>query len=219
MPIALLLTLGLLIIMAILSVKLSGSGILAAYPYIGWIYFLVYMLIYIPFVAAWHMHFELSVMTLPYILMFIALIYPLCVLGAELASLVILPDSSRGLKALKVHSAAERKVAEGDLPGAIAEYESISAKDPSDVTARLRIADLCLEAKEYEKAATEYEVLAGKPRGLNVDQHCSVLTQLSETYARHLRQTEKAREAVQEIIERYPDTDYARFAKERLGNL
>ena len=216
---ALLLTLGLLFVMTIVSLKLAGSGILAAYPYIGWAYLLLYMLIYIPFVAAWHTHFELSVLTLPYILIFIALIYPLCVLGAELVSLAVIPDPSRGLKVIKVYSAAERKVAEDDLPGAILEYESIIAGAPGDVAARLRMADLCREAKEYEKAVTAYELLAGKPRGLNVDQHCSVLTQLSEIYARHLGQTEKAREAVRQIIERYPDTDYAKFAKERLGNL
>ena len=219
MPIALLLTLGLLIVLTILSLKLSGSGILAAYPYIGWTYLLVYMLIYIPFVAAWHMHFELSVLTLPYIIMLIALIYPLCVLGAELASLALVPDPSKGLKLLKVYSAAEKKVAEDDLPGAIEEYEAVIARHPNDIAPRLRMADLCHEAKQYERAAAAYEKLAGKPQGLNVDQHCSVLTRLSEIYARHLGQLEKARETVQEIIERYPDTDYAKFAKERLNNL
>ncbi len=219
MPLALALTFGLLIIMTIGSVKLSGSGILVAHSYVGWIYILVYMLIYIPFVAAWHQHFGITVMTLPYIIMFIALIYPLSVLGSELAMVALIPDPSKGLKPLKVYSAAERKVSEDDLPGAIAEYELEIARDPKDVAARLRLADLCSEAKQYEKAVTAYEALAGKPRGLNVDQHCSVLTRLSELYSRHLGQMEKARVAVQEIIERYPDTNYAKFAEERLKNL
>jgi tetratricopeptide (TPR) repeat protein len=206
--------------MSYLAVRLANSGIVQGYEYVGWAYLGAYMVVYIPFVAAWFRATgDISGMEILYIIMFAVLIIPVGILGAELAAQALVPDSSKGLKLLKVNSAAERKVAEDDLPGAIAEYESALAKDPNDVAARLRMADLCQEAKEYEKAATAYEALAGKPRGLNVGQRCSVLTQLSEIYARHLGQMEKAREAVQKIIDLYPDTDYAKFAGERLKNL
>ena len=211
---------GILVILSYFAVRLANSGIVAGYEYIGWIYLGGYLLIYISFVAAWYKAAgEITGLEILYIIMFAVLIIPVGILGAELASQTFLPDPSKGLKLLRVYSAAEKKVAEDDLPGAIAEYEAVIARHPNDIAARLRMADLCHEAKRYERAAAAYEKLIRKPQGLNVDQHCSVLTRLSEIYARHLGQLEKARGAVQEIIERYPDTDYAKFAKERLSNL
>lgn len=199
---------------------LANSGILAKNEYIGWIYLGAYMMIYFPFVAAWYRAAgSVGVITILYVVLLAILILPVGFLGAELFTVTFFPDPSKGLKLLKVHSEAEKKVIDDDIPGAIEEYEKIIAGDPADIAARLRMADLCNEAKQYEKAAAAYEVLAKKPQGLGVDQHCSVLTRLSEIYARHLGEYEKARAAVQMIIDKYPDTEYARFAKDRLANL
>jgi tetratricopeptide (TPR) repeat protein len=220
MPPILLWILAGLFIMSIFAYRLSVSGILESYEYIGWIYFGVYIAIYIPFVAAWYQATgEVKGWEIFYIILLGALILPLGHLGAELLKIAVMPDLSKGLKLLKVHTAAERKVAEDDLPGAIEEYEKVLAKNSSDIAARLRMADLCNEAKQYEKAAAAYEILVKKPQGLGVDQHCSVLTRLSEIYARDLGEYEKARGTVQVIIDKYPDTDYAKFAKDRLSNL
>jgi len=218
-PVLLLIFLGLLI-MSAGAYRLSISGILDSNEYIGWIYLGAYLVIYIPFVAAWYRATgEVQGWEILYIILLAVLIVPVGHLGAELVKLAILPDPSRGLKLLRVHSDAEKKVAQDDLPGAIEEYEKVLAKRPSDIAARLRMADLCNEAKQYEKAASAYEVLVKKPKGLGVDQHCSVLTRLSEIYARHLGEHEKARATVQMIIDKYPDSEYAGFAKERLANL
>ena len=220
MPPILLVILGLLLIMSVLAYRLSISGILDNYEYIGWIYFGVYLAIYIPFVAAWYRATgEVTGLEILYIILLAVLILPLGHLGAELIKVAVMPDLSKGLKLLKVHTEAERKVSDDDLPGAIEEYEKVLAKDSSDVAARLRMADLCNEAKQYEKAVAAYEVLLKKPQGLGVDQHCSVLTRLSEICARQLGEYEKARGAVQMIIDKYPDTEYAKFAKDRLANL
>ena len=217
---ALFVVLGILVVLSYLAVRLANSGIVVGRDYVGWAYLGAYMMIYIPFVAAWFRAAgDVTGWEILYIILFTVLIIPVGILAAELAAQALVPDPSRGLKLLTVHSAAEKKVTEDDLPGAIAEYESALAKHPNDVAARLRMAALCQEAKEYEKAAAAYETLAGKPRDLNMDQRCSVLTQLSEIYARHLGQMEKARGAVQKIIDLYPDTDYSKFAKERLENL
>jgi tetratricopeptide (TPR) repeat protein len=220
MPPILLGILGLLVIMGYFAYRLSVSGILDKYEYLGWIYFGGYLLIYIPFVAAWfRAKGEVTGWEILHIILLAILVLPLGHLGAELIKITVMPDPSKGLKLLKVHSEAERKVVEDDLPGAIEEYEKVLAKDSSDIAARLRMADLCNEAKQYEKAAAAYEVLLRKPQGLGVDQHCSVLTRLSEIYARQLGEYEKAREVVQLIIDKYPDTEYAKFAKDRLSNL
>ena len=220
MPPILLAILGLLLILSYFAYRLSISGILDNYEYIGWIYFGTYLAIYIPFVAAWYRASgEIKGWEILYIILLAVIILPLGHLGAELIKVAVMPDLSKGLKLLKVHTEAERKVADDDLPGAIEEYEKVLAKDSSDIAARLRMADLCNEAKQYEKAAAVFEILLKKPQGLGVDQHCSVLTRLSEIYARQLGEYEKARGAVQVIIDKYPDTEYANFAKDRLSNL
>jgi tetratricopeptide (TPR) repeat protein len=215
----LLATFGVLVVLLIISVYLANSGILRRGSYIGWVFFVAYLVVYIHFAAAWYRHFDVSIFTIFHIVLLIILIYPLGVLGAELFTVTFLPDPSAGLELLRVHTAAERKVVEDDLPGAIEEYEKVLAKNSSDVAARLRMADLCHEAKQYEKAVATYEVLLKKPKGLGVDQHCSALTRLSEIYARHLGKYDKARGVVQMIIDEYPDTEYAKFAKDRLANL
>jgi tetratricopeptide (TPR) repeat protein len=137
----------------------------------------------------------------------------------ELVTLAVMPDSSRGLKLLKVHTEAEKRVIQDDLPGAILEYESIIAEDPGDIEARFRLAELRYQNEEYRKSASAYEALLGHSQELDMDRHCSVLTRLSEIYAHQLGDVETARAFVQRIVSEYPDTRYADYAREHIDNL
>ena len=119
------------------------------------------------------------------------------------------PNSSSGLKLLKVHTEAEKKVIEDDLPGAIAEYESIVAKDPEDLDALYRLAEICCQNHDYAKAAKAYHAIVARGRDLGIGQHCSALTRLSEIYANNLGDIEKARKCIRTIITEYPETKYA----------
>jgi tetratricopeptide (TPR) repeat protein len=160
-----------------------------------------------------------TVVSFLYILFLTGLLGLQAPLIAELIAQATLPDPSRNLRPLKVHTTAERKVAEQDLPGAIAEYEKIVADDPKDIDARFRLAELCCEHEEYRKAVAVYEALLGHPRKLGIGQHCSMLTRLSEIYARHLGDPTMARQYVQTIIDTHPGTKYAEYAEARLSNL
>ena len=140
-------------------------------------------------------------------------------LVAELMTLAVMPDASRGLKLLKIHTEAERKVVDDDLPGAIEEYERIIAEDPADTAARFRLAELCYQNEEHRRAARAYEDILQKVGNLGVDQYCSAVTRLSEIYAYHLGDATTARRHIQSIIQKFPNTKYASYARERLDSL
>jgi len=220
MPPLLWLWLGALIVLIGLSVRLANSGFFAGREDVGWILFGGVLILYISFVAAWYRATgEVTGWEALYIIFLAVLILPLGVLGAELVTLTFMPDPSKGLKYLRAHTEAEKKVAQDNLPGAIEEYENLIAKDPNDIPARMRMAELCSEIEDFEKAAKAYEGTLKKAHLLGVDRHCSVLTRLSEIYARNLGEPERARELVRVIVDKYPDTEYAAFARERLENL
>ena len=147
------------------------------------------------------------------------LIAPLSPFIAELITLQFMPDPSKGLHVLTPHTPAEKKVIQGDLRGAIEEYEKVLEDNPDDTNARLRMAELCIEIGQYERAVEAYESTLKISPKLAVERHCFVLTRLSEVYGQYLGDAEKAHETAQAIIERFPNSSYAKFAKERLSGL
>jgi tetratricopeptide (TPR) repeat protein len=106
-----------------------------------------------------------------------------------------------------------------DLPGAITQYERIIAEDPGELSARFRLAELCSENEDYRKAAGVYENILEQANEIGVDQHCSVLTRLSEIYAHRLDDADSARRHIHTIIKKYPDTKYAGYARDRLDSI
>jgi tetratricopeptide (TPR) repeat protein len=214
------LALGLLIVALISSVYLAYSGILVGRAYIGWIYVVIYLLIYFPFAVAWYRDLAaISVTTILHVTFLVLLILPLGALATETIVETFWPDRSKGLRIMRFYTRAEEKVIEDDLPGAIEEYEKVIAEDPDDLRARLRMAELCAEAEQYDKAVATYEVILTRSEELGKSQHCTVLTRLSDIYSRHLFDVHRARENIQAIIDRYPDSSYADFARERLARL
>jgi len=211
-----------LTILGAISIYLTFTGFFPGRAHYGWallgISFTVFFGSVVINAGAGEIGFE-TVFSLVYVLFlsaFLALQGPLVL---EMISLTVIPDPSKGLKPLKVHTEAEKKVVEDDLPGAIAEYERIITEDPEDYDARFRLAELCCENQEYRKAATVYEEVLKLAEGLSVSQRCSALTRLSEIYASHLGDVNNARRCIRTIIESHPDTKYAGYAEDRLSNL
>ena len=203
-----------------LSVQMATSDFVRGRETFGWIYVLGYLLLYFHFFVAWlGGSGKASAGSVADLLLMCALIIPLGVLVTKLVVLQVMPDPSKGLKLLKPHTEAEKRVVQDDLPGAIEEYEKVLKDNPGDLDARLRMAEVCIEAKQYKKAAETYEAVLKKFPKLAIERHSVVLTQLSEIYGRHIGEIEKARESIQVIIDKYPDSNYAKFAKERLSNL
>lgn len=208
-----------LLVLAGLSIFLAYSGYLEGRTYIGWAYLVVFLVIYFQFVSLWYKKMDTAFGMYVSALGLTLLLMTQGPLVVELISQALLPDPSKGLKLVKVYSEAEKKVAQDDLPGAILEYEKVIAKDPEDIVARFRLADLCHQNEDYRKAALAYESIIARKQQLSMSQHCSALTRLSELYSEHLHDVQKAGIFVQAIIDQYPGTKYADYAAERLKNL
>lgn len=220
MPTTLLVTLLLilaLIALSAFSCYLTYSGFVTGRTRIGWAVVGLYAVVFLWFVFKWLDRTTFN----PFLMLALLFFLPMLEgpLVFDLVSQALTPDPSRGMKLLKAYSAAEGKLSQNDLNGAIAEYEKVLAKDPKDTTARLRLADLYLQKKDYLKAAATYETLLAHTRKASKGSRCETLTTLSEIYAKHLDDTERARKCLQTIIEKYPNTKYADFAAERMNSL
>lgn len=205
--------------LGVVSIHLTSSGYFPGRARVGWALFGITLAVFFP-MAAWRAGTGAAGVGALFHILFLSLLLMLqAPLLVELITLAVMPDSSRGLKVLKVHTEAEKKVIQDDLPGAILEYESIIAEDPGDIEARFRLAELRYQNKEYRKSASAYEALLEHKQELDIDRHCSILTRLSEIYAHQLGDVETARAFVQRIVSEYPDTRYAVYARERIDNL
>lgn len=207
-----------LFLIIVTSLWFTSSGYLDGREYIGWILLAIFTSAYIEFCMLLFARLE----GIESIAGFVAASLVLATqapLLLELISKSVLPDRSAGLKIIKTHSLAERKVAEEDLAGAIEEYERAIAEDPDDFEARFRMADLCYQNKDYPKAVQSYRRLAELKEKLSVSQYCSALMRLSEIHAQNLNDIAGARRYLQTIIEEQADTKYAEYAANRMESL
>jgi len=210
-----------LLALGILSVKLTFSGFFPGREPLGWGLLCISVAAFVAAVS-WMSRGDIDLGTIVTLFQVVVLSLLLALQGPlviELFTLVFLSDPGKGLKLLKVHSEAERKVIEDDLPGAITEYERIVAEDPKDFPAHYRLAELCCENNDYEKAAKAYRAIVSHGSELGASQRCTALTRLSEIYANNLGDIEKARRCIQSIIKEYPETKYAGHASARLENM
>jgi len=205
--------------LAVVSVNLANSGFLERRKYVGWALLGFALVIFFSSVI-WQARTAESSLTLSiYIIGLSFLAAMQGPLVAELLTLTFWPDRSRGLKLLRSYSAAERKIIEGDLSGSIAEYESAIAEDPDDIEARLRLAETLFESKEFQKTVDAYEAVLNRAPKLSAERHCLILTRLARIHAEEFGDVDKARELLATIIEKHPDTEYSRYAKECISGL
>ena len=196
-----------LFVLGVVSIHLTSSGYFPGRARVGWALFGIALAMFFP-TATWGAGTGggAGVGALFHIIFLSLLLMMQGPLLIELITLAVMPDPSQGLKLLKVHTEAEKKVIQDDLPGAILEYESIIAEDPGDIEARFRLAELRYQNEEYRKSAAVYEALLGHSQELDMDRHCSILTRLSEIYAHQLGDVETARAFGHRIVSEYPDT-------------
>jgi tetratricopeptide (TPR) repeat protein len=208
-----------LLALAVVSIYMSLSGYLPGRTHIGWAFLAAFIAGTAVFGVIWFSRYTDAVGQFLGLMIIIVLLASQSPLAAELVSQGAVPDGSKGLKLLNVHTSAERMVIEDDLPGAIAEFERIIENDPEDYPARFRMAEVCCQAEDYRKAVAAYEALLEYAGELSRDQHCLALTRLADIYANNLGDTANARRCIHMIIEKYPNTSYAGHARARLANL
>ena len=62
-----------------------------------------------------------------------------------------------------------------------------------------------------------YEALLEHGKKLGMSGHCTALTRLADIYSVHLGDQERGNTHIRTIVEKYPNTKYAEYARERLG--
>lgn len=112
---------------------------------------------------------------------------------------------------------AEALERRGDYEGAVQEYMVIARIFPRDPTAAVRIGDNLMKLGRPEEAAPWFE------RGLKnltaANRCLSVTNRLCDIYLRQLERREDAQRVLKNFLERFPESEYAPFVRERLNSL
>jgi tetratricopeptide (TPR) repeat protein len=211
--------LSIVIPLAVVSLKLAFSGNLEGRLVQGWILLIAVCALAYELVARWMAMAPGPNATLTAGLLGALLFGSQAPLVLSLLTHTFSFNRSKGLNLLEVHSEAERLAIDDDLPGAAREYARIVSENPGDIESMFRLAEVLYENGEYRKSARAYEHLLGHADELGMARHCSVLTRLSELYAQHLADVERARAFTKAIVKAYPDSRYARYAMDRLRNM
>lgn len=211
-----------MLVSAAACLSLTSSEFIRNHTTTGWVLLGIYLVLCFTFMFRWlgSMSNETVLINILKILVVCTcLLYIQSLFVLELITCTFMPDPSKGLTLMNVYSLAEKKALQDDLAGAIAEYEKVIAEEPEDITARLRLAELCCENAEYKKAVMAYEALLARAKRLDANQYCTVHSRLSDIYAARLADREAARKHVRAIIEKYLDSKYAQLAEDRLATL
>ncbi len=116
------------------------------------------------------------------------------------------------------HHAALAKVAAGDYPAAVAEYEKALEKDPEDVMALIEIARLQVDKLGDPQAAVERleQALEGD---WDKEKVGPVSFRLADLYWRELDDPERARAVLEQIVGLLPGTTHAANASQRIRQI
>ncbi|MDX9972467.1 MAG: tetratricopeptide repeat protein [FCB group bacterium] len=112
------------------------------------------------------------------------------------------------------YGGAEALERQGDYLGAVKEYMVIARVFPKDPTAAIRIADNLVKLGRLKEAAEWFE--RGLERIDTPQKSLMVTNRLYDLYQRHLGQPERARDLLEEYLDRYPNAEQAVYVRERL---
>ena len=117
----------------------------------------------------------------------------------------------------KSYDIAEKLTIDGRYAEAVAEYERAIEEDPEDATPRIMMADTYCKAGQYELAAQALDETL--ELDLPAEQWCHVVNRLADIYAQNTREPEKAVAVLNRIVNKYPESAFARYARERIARL
>ena len=113
--------------------------------------------------------------------------------------------------------AAETAKRRKDFQKAAAIYKEESDENPSDVETRRRLAEVLVELKRFDDAIGELE------EGISLcqedDSGSSLMLRMADIIERDLGEKERSARVLRDLIERYPNSYYAKFARERLQRM
>jgi len=129
----------------------------------------------------------------------------------------LLGGSGGKIKQVDAHAGA--LVSERKYNEAIQLYRQAIAKDRKDPSLRLKLADIYLKIRDYDHALEYIEEAVRMPKGLSEDERCQRINRLADLYLQHKGDRASAIRALQLIINDYPRSKSAIFARERIGQI
>ena len=106
----------------------------------------------------------------------------------------------------------------GDVAGALESYEAVIAESPNDVEAHVQAAELYATSRNTERAIELFRAARSIP-ALSAAREIYVSNRLIDLYLGAAANDGRALVELRRLIERYPDSDAARRAREALGKL
>ena len=106
----------------------------------------------------------------------------------------------------------------GDVAGALESYEAVIAESPHDIEAHVQAAELYSSNGNAARAIELFRAVRTIP-ALSPAREIYVSNRLIDLYLGPASNDGRALVELRRLIERYPDTDTARRAREALGNL
>jgi tetratricopeptide (TPR) repeat protein len=142
-------------------------------------------------------------------------------IGAAIASPFsgLFDGGNQEIVATPFYSIAEAKRKRGDFPGAIAEIHRQLEKFPGDYAGEMMLAGIEVEhLHNFSAGASAIERVLAQPD--QSPQHVAdALSQLADWHLKFSNDPEQARQALERIVERLPQTSYAQTAAQRIGHL
>lgn len=112
------------------------------------------------------------------------------------------------------YGGAEALERQGDYAGAVKEYMIIARVFPKDPTSAIRIGDNLVKLGCLEEAAEWFE--RGLARLDSPQKSLLVTNRLYDLYHRHLGQPIRAKELLDDYLDKYPEAEQAVYVRERL---
>ena len=118
---------------------------------------------------------------------------------------------------IKRHDIAQKLTSEGRYSEAVAEYQKAIEADPEDVNARVLIADVYCRMDQYEQAART--LLEALEQDLPAEKWCPIANRLADIFVQKMSEPHEAVQVLKRILEKYPKTKSARYARERIARI
>jgi tetratricopeptide (TPR) repeat protein len=118
---------------------------------------------------------------------------------------------------VKSYDIAEKLTVEERYTEAIAEYERVIGEDPEDVVPRVRLADVHCRTKRYDLAVQALN--EALELDLPPERWFHIANRLADVLAQDMYEPQKAAAVLSKIARKYPQTEFARYALERIARL
>ncbi len=114
---------------------------------------------------------------------------------------------------------AERLEGQNNFRSAVEAYEEAIQKDKKNPAPQLKLANLYFRLREYDKGLQCMLDALQKGKNISASERCSAMNRMADIYIQHKKNPAAAVEILSRIIAEYPNSKYARYARERIAGI